>query len=177
MDGAAVELDDVADDREAQPEPAVRPRGHALGLTESVEHVGKELGGDALPRVGHADLRLALHARQPHHDATAGRRELHGVGEEIPDHLLQAVGIAHEGRRGRMEIGHELQRLGVDGRPQCRHRFADDRDEVDRPHVQAQHAGDDARDIEEIVDDLRLGSRVPLDRLQRIPDGGRVGRA
>ena len=61
MDGAAVELDDVADDRQAEPEPAVGPRGNALGLPESIEHVRKELGRDALPRIDHPDLSLALH--------------------------------------------------------------------------------------------------------------------
>ena len=75
-----------------------------------------------------------------------------------------------------MEIGRELQRLGLDGRSQRRHGFADDDDEVDRPDVQAQHAGDDAGDIEEVVDDLGLSPRIALDRLQRIADGRRVKR-
>ena len=45
-DGAAVQLDELLHDGEAQPEPAVAARGGGVGLPEAVEHVGQELGGD-----------------------------------------------------------------------------------------------------------------------------------
>ena len=55
MTVTAVQLDEVADDGEPEPEPAVLSRGAHVGLPESVEDERQELGRDALPRVVHAD--------------------------------------------------------------------------------------------------------------------------
>ena len=55
-DLAAVQLDEVAHDREAEAEAAVRARGAAVGLAEALEHVRQEVGRDARAGVGDRDL-------------------------------------------------------------------------------------------------------------------------
>src|ERR1043166_7615046 len=51
-DGAAVKLDEVARDGEAEAEAAVLARDALVGLAEAVEDVRQEFGRDAAPRVG-----------------------------------------------------------------------------------------------------------------------------
>ena len=54
----AVQLDDVADDGEAEPDAGVLPRARAVSLAKPVEHIGQELGRDADPGVGDPDLHV-----------------------------------------------------------------------------------------------------------------------
>jgi len=102
-DGAAVELDEMADDGEAEAETAVRSRARAVGLAEAVEHEGKELGGDALARVAHLEREVGVLLHQPHPDRPALGGELHRVADQVPHHLLQAVGIDRDRIAGRIE--------------------------------------------------------------------------
>ena len=48
----AVQLDDVPDDREAETQPAVRPRDRAVALPETIEDERQELRCNALAGVG-----------------------------------------------------------------------------------------------------------------------------
>jgi hypothetical protein len=94
LDAPAVQLDEVAHDRQSESKSAVTPRRRAVGLTEALEHVRQELRLDPEAGVGHAQLQMRGGTRERDADPAVGRRELHGVGEQIPDHLLQAIGIA-----------------------------------------------------------------------------------
>ena len=53
---AAVLLDEVPRDREAEAEAAVEARGATVGLSEAVEHERQELRSDADSRVPDRDL-------------------------------------------------------------------------------------------------------------------------
>src|SRR5690349_4051828 len=53
LDGAAVGLNQVADNREPEAEAAVLPRRRLVRLPERLEHVGKEARIDARAVVGH----------------------------------------------------------------------------------------------------------------------------
>ena len=101
LDAAPVELDQVADDGEPETEAAAPPRRGAVGLAERLEDVWQEARRDALAGVGDANLRLAAGLNDVHVDAPAGRGELDGVREEVPHHLLEAVGVAEDGDRRR----------------------------------------------------------------------------
>src|SRR5205814_5049602 len=54
-DAAAVELDDVLDDGQSEPEAAVRARRAAVALAEALEDQRKELAADALASIGDGD--------------------------------------------------------------------------------------------------------------------------
>src|SRR5205814_1082510 len=94
LDGTAVELDEVADDREAEAQAAERPRARRVGLPEAFEEVGEELGRDAPARVANGQLEVGVHALQPDVDAPALGRELDRVGDEVPHRLLQPFRIS-----------------------------------------------------------------------------------
>ena len=70
-DGAAVELDELLDDGEAEAEAAVAAGGGAVGLAEAVEDVGEELGRDALAGVGDGDFDVGVDAAEEDLDAAA----------------------------------------------------------------------------------------------------------
>ena len=103
VDGAAVQLDDVPDDREAEPEPAVRPRDAAVGLAEAIEEERAELRGEPRTRVADGDLDVRVHALEDHLHASVPRREPDRVREQVPHDLLQPVGIADDEPRLRIE--------------------------------------------------------------------------
>ena len=53
---AAVHADQIVDDRQTQPEAAVRARRAAVALTEALEHVRQKAGIDAASGIGDDDL-------------------------------------------------------------------------------------------------------------------------
>ena len=94
--GAAVQLDEVAHDGEAEAEAAVRARAGAVRLAEALEDVGQELGRDALAGVLHLRVETCESSlRSAHVDAPAAAGvNFTALRHEVPHHLLQAVGIA-----------------------------------------------------------------------------------
>jgi hypothetical protein len=138
--------------------------------------VGEELGRDALARVGHLEAQVVLPPLQPHLHAAAPGSELDGVGEQVPGHLLQAVWIADDVAAddlggGRLENHAQLDPLGLGRRAQRLDGVMEDGGEVDPLEAQRQAAPDDARDVQDVVDDLGLRADVLLDRFQG-PFGG-----
>ena len=94
-------LDELTGDGQAEAQATVLARGAAVRLPERVEHVRQELGFDAGAAVLNGQDEPVF-PRQPDIDLAVRRRELDGVREQVPDHLLQAIGIAQRhGRRTR----------------------------------------------------------------------------
>ena len=100
-------------------------------------------------------------------DPPAAGRELDGVREQVPDHLLQPVGVA-EHRAG--QPAEARRRAGCPWRrpPGATLSSAASmmRAQLDGLEVEPQLAGDDARDVEQVGDELGLGPGVALDGLQ-----------
>ena len=70
MHRSAVQLDEVSDDREPEPEPAVLTACGRVPLTEPFEHVREKIRLDSGSIVGHADLHAAgFDLTQLHRDA------------------------------------------------------------------------------------------------------------
>ena len=110
---AVVHLDDVADDGEPEAEAALAPRAGAGALAEALEDVGQERGVDPGAGVPHGELEAIVPARAaPRSPVPPGGRELDGVGEQVPGHLLQAVGVADGERRPRLDGQAQLHLLG-----------------------------------------------------------------
>src|SRR5262249_47693670 len=93
-DRTTVRLDQVADDGEAEPQATVAARVGAVDLVKPVENVRQLLGADALAGVTHGQLDELAGAAQPDVDLATGRRELHRVGHEIRDDLVQPVAVS-----------------------------------------------------------------------------------
>ena len=64
-----------------------------MPLSEAVEDEGQEGGGNASPRITDDCLDVRLGPSQLHRHRSARRRELHGVGQDVPEHLLEPIGI------------------------------------------------------------------------------------
>ena len=169
-DDAAVEFDELSDDREAEPQAAVRAGGRGVGLAEAIEDVGEELRVDPFAAVDDADLEMGVDAFEQDLHGAVARGELHGVAEQVPEDLLQAIRVAGDGARQRVEGGAEADAFRVGGGLDRFDRGADDGGQIDALDVEPDLAGDDAAHVEQIFDDLRLSAGVALDDLD--PFGG-----
>src|SRR5205085_1134601 len=147
-DAAAVELDDVLHDGQAESEAAVRARRAAVALTEALEDQRKELAADALAGVGDGDAHgVALRLIGANGDRAARRRELHRVGKKVPDYLLQALGVAGGDAVDAREVEVQRDPFRGDARPHRVDGGLDDALQVHRRDVELQLPGDDARDV------------------------------
>src|SRR5690606_23454490 len=113
--------------------------------------------------IAHLDVDMTVAMQYRHCHPAAGRSEFQGVLQQVPDDLLQALGIAVD-RAGHAVIDQfksnpALLRLG--GKP------VDDmthqRTDIDAAKVEGQLIVDDARNIEQIIDQARLDANVALD--------------
>ena len=83
-------FDELFDDRQSQAEAVVHPRRRGVGLAERLEDRRQEVARDARTRVGDDNLARVAAAADADVDGAALRRELDGVGQQVPQHLLQA---------------------------------------------------------------------------------------
>src|SRR4051812_47526460 len=67
-----------------------------VSLPESVEDKRQERGIDADAGVGDAQFDLALGGRRRRRDGASGRCELDGVGQQVPDNLLQSLAVRQD---------------------------------------------------------------------------------
>src|SRR4051812_28934365 len=91
---AAVHLDEMARQREADAEPAKLARHAGVRLPEALEDERQMLLRDADAGVGYADLHGSAPLGRAQRHAPFGPRELNRVREQVPEHLQQAVVIA-----------------------------------------------------------------------------------
>src|SRR5205823_13427732 len=84
---AAVQLDDVLDDGQAQTKPHVTARRTAVLLPEAIEDVRKNIWIDALARVGNLQLHGRRDVAQRDGDSATSGSELDGIREQVPHDL------------------------------------------------------------------------------------------
>jgi hypothetical protein len=80
--------------------------------------------------------------------------------------VLEPVGIDEQLDRP-VEGGLQVDRPLFRARPQILHRGLDQSRGLDGPELQAQLRRRDAGQVGEVVDELRLGAQVALDRVER----------
>ena len=88
-----MQLDEPLREREAEA-GALALLDARLGLLELLEDPLVILGGDARAGVGDRDPHLAVECAARHVDGPARRRELHGVREQVEDHLSDPALVA-----------------------------------------------------------------------------------
>ena len=79
-DGAAVQFNDVQDDRQTQAQPAMFSCTAAVGLTKAVEHMRQKLRIDTLAGVADDELDGRALKRQLDLDGSSRGREFERVG-------------------------------------------------------------------------------------------------
>ena len=139
----------------------------AIRLAEPLEDHRQHVGPNPDPRVGHGYHGAGVDTLESQIHGAPARRELDGIGEEVPEHLLEALRIAeHRPLRGsdpRADRDLLRFRLGADGlesRPQ--HRL-----EIHWATAETQTATHDGREIQEILDEPRLLLGIARDGLKR----------
>src|SRR5262249_36950029 len=115
-DAAAVQLDELLDQGEADAEAAVLAAGGGVGLAEALGEGGQEVGIDTPAVVAHDQAGLRVGAVERDLDPAPLEGELDGVGQQVPGHLLEARRISRHRGAGRVEAGDDLDLLAVRGR-------------------------------------------------------------
>ena len=164
--GASVELHEIVDEREAEPQAADGARHGGVGLAEAVEHEGQERGVDPQPRVLDHELHRGGSAAEPHPDRAFRIGELHRVRQQVPGDLLQAAGIAVDHRLA-VEAHLEGDALAQSGRPDGLDRRFHDGSELHPAGLDAELARDHPAHVEDVRDEAGLRLGVALDRVER----------
>ncbi len=104
---------------------------------------------------------------QAHVDRATSLGEFQRVRQQIPDHLLQPILIAHDIRRPWIEVRAKGHALRVRGRHHHVHGCQHHLDDIDGPHLEPEFSRRNARHVEHVVDHPGLRGRVALDHVHR----------
>src|ERR1700676_2493696 len=108
--------------RQAQPKAAESVRSVLPGMValgKGLEYPSKLVGGKADAGVGDTDPQFTAFRNRAalHRDSSPPWRELHGVLQHVPEHLLEPDRVAMNGVILRLEVEHQvdalLQRVGA----------------------------------------------------------------
>ncbi len=174
-DGAAVEFDELFDDGESEPESAEGAGGGGVGLAEAFEDVRKEFRGDAFAGIGDADFNLAVVALEGDGDGAAAGGEFDGIGEEIPENLLDAAGIAEDGAWS-LDFFDKADFFGLGGGLGGSGGGFQEPGGIDDLCIEADFSAQDAGHVEEIVDEFGLHTGVAFDDFHSGGDFGGIVR-
>ena len=162
-DRSSVQLDQPAHEREADPEAALGVVLGARHLYERVEEGLQRLGRDADAAVAHADLELAVPLARRQLHASAVRRVLDRVREQVAEDLLQPDRIGVDHQRILRKGDRQLLAAGARHRRHRVRRFRDRLPHGEATLAQLDLAAADARDVEQLVDDPHHVAGLTLD--------------
>jgi hypothetical protein len=100
---------------------------------------------------------------EAHGNTSATRRELHRVRQQIPEDLLEPIGISDERLPAPAEVGHELDALRGGGRSNHVDGRLDHGDDVAWLGVEADLPGSDPRRIQHVGHEPGEHTTVPID--------------
>src|SRR5204862_8008100 len=106
-DGALMRFDQLTRNRKTEANAAMNPRGRAVRLAETIEHVRQKLRLDADAAVGDANPDRTVLATDRHIDAAAFVGELHGVADQVEEHLFEPADVAKDDgvwRGGKLQL-------------------------------------------------------------------------
>ena len=98
------QLYQMPSDRESQAQATMLPSRGRILLTEGLEDMGQELGGDSDARIDYTDLYLVLCHLTGNANSASGRRELDCVEEQVPQDLLQSLAFSCNGKHRRQFV-------------------------------------------------------------------------
>jgi hypothetical protein len=164
LDAAAVELDEMTNQREADAEAAFRPGERRVGLHEQLEDRLDLVGGNADAVVGDdEDGVLALDAeREP--DRPVDRRIFRRVVEHVADDLRKPDRIAGHGDGVRGHGHRQALALAFDAVPLHLHRLLERVAQIHRHTLEVDQPAADPRHVEQIVEQARQVARLASDQ-------------
>ena len=152
---AAVHLDELADQRQAQTGALVPPRVGSVHLGEGVENALLIFLLDSDPRVDDGDRQRLAVAPRPHGDAATRMRELDRVAQEVVHRLLDLAAVCQDLETGLRDVGNELDVLAPRLHAQERHRLLDHRSDLELLQAESHLAGLNLRQVQDLVDQLQ----------------------
>ncbi|MNS27817.1 hypothetical protein D3C72_597770 [compost metagenome] len=165
-DGTAEQRGQIAGDRQAQPGTAVAPIGGAIGLTEGFENAVVLIRLDADPRIADAERDAVIRRRSDGQADTAAFSELHGVGQQVLEHLLQALAVGEQHQRRAVQQVHlEIQVLVHGQRLEQAPQAIDQACHTGVLRTDFQLAGLDFGDVQNVVDQVEQVIAGGVDRL------------
>src|SRR5437764_1265722 len=165
-----MQVHQVPNNRETQSQSTMFTGSRSVGLAKSIEDKRDELfvDSDAVVSYRYANSPILYRGRHPH--LAAASAKLHRITEQVPKDLLQAVWVAHYGRLCRLDREFKANLFRFCDRTRRVMRRLDHICEIDNRAVDLQLAGDDSRDVEQVVDQLRLRFSVAFDGVDRPSD-------
>src|SRR5262249_27450842 len=94
-------------------------------------------GFDPFAGVAHCDLDVGRFARDPHWALPGSGSEFDRVREQVPDRLLQSIGVSGDDAYGRIELRVNRDLLGVGGRARGVEGALDDYPRLDGPEIES----------------------------------------
>ena len=163
LDAAAVQLNQLPDQRQTDPQPAQRSIEIPIALGEHFENMRQHFGRDAHSGVRH---RSEPHLLGPWRSANraASLGVLGGVVEEIRQHLRQPSHVAAEHRGLRRQLDRKFVAALLDERPAGFDLALRHGRQLDGP-FEAQLARGDPRDVEQVVDQPRHLTSLAIDHI------------
>ena len=153
-DLAVHQVDQVAADRQAEAGAAEAPRRRAVGLRERREQALSGLVRNADAGVANADVQAPRVVHADGDDDLAAFGELDGVGQQVGQHLAQAVRIAaHGGGQAVVDAAGQFELLRMGARRHQLHHVFDRLVEIEVEGFDLELAGFDLREVEDVVDD------------------------
>src|SRR6266436_3600867 len=173
MYGPAMDLNQVPDNGQTKAKAAMRARGRHVGLPKAFEYVRQEVRTDPLAVVCHHNLNARINPPQANLDAAPFGSELDRIGEQVPYHLLQSFRISGHRPGEGLEVSHKVNVFRFCRGTHYIQGGVDDLRRLDVAPIQPQLAGYNAGYIEEIIDELPLGTCLSPDGLKRTQLGSR----
>jgi hypothetical protein len=157
IDLAAHQRHQLPRDDQSQPGAAVLAVRGTVRLDERPEQLLQRLGRDADAGIPHLEAQVDFPGADDfgaHRQADrTPLRELDRIAGQVVDHLAKPVRIAQHALRYRtVDLGQEDQARGGRAHPQHRDRLLDEHARVVDGALQAQLAGLDLREVEDVVD-------------------------
>ncbi len=169
-DRAAVQLDQLLDQGEADAAALEGPAAGALDPVEALEQAGQLGGRDAGAGVADGELRRPAVGRPPdHHPDLALEGELEGVREQIEDHLLPHLAVDVDRLGQGRAVDDQAQARPIDRRAEARGELGGERREVGRLVARLDAPGLDAREVEQRVDQLEQPQAIAMRGVDQRP--------
>ncbi len=173
-DGAAVQLGQAADERQADTQAALGPVERLVDLDEEVEDVPLHLGGDPDAGVPYGQDGFVALSCQGDRNSASRLGVLGGVIQQIRDDLLQAGRVSLEPHGVGTHSRFELMSAGLHQRPTCLDGLRDDLVEVHRLLAKLDPPAGDPREVEEIFHEAGHMLDLSAGDVQRL--GGQIRR-
>ena len=160
-DVAAVEVDELAHQSEADAGSLVGAPALAFDAVKALEHAGKISGGNADAGVAHGEAGAAGRVVEPHVDA-AFEREFEGVGQQIEHDLFPHVAVDIGRRQLRFAVDAQGDARALANRAEIRREVAGEDAEIGFLEIDLGATGFDAREIEQRVDQTQQAHCVAV---------------